>query len=321
MEIAVDFIVDDRYAGERLDQVVARQVPDFSRGAAAAMIRAGKILVGGMPRKPGYRLKHGEGISGRVAPPAPPAVVAEAVSLDVIHEDTQILVVNKPPGMVVHPAPGNWEHTLVNALLRHCPAIEGVGEDPLRPGIVHRLDKDTSGVMVVAKTSPSFDFLKQAFFHRRVQKRYLAVANGLIPSPGGIISHPIGRHPIKRKMMAIDPLNGRPALTLWQRRCHGPEATLVEADLKTGRTHQIRVHFKALGYPLVGDTCYGRRRVRQGRKKHLTPIERSAQRQMLHAWKLSFRHPWSGRPVQFTAPVAPDMAALLRQYRMMDNDG
>ncbi|SMC36484.1 23S rRNA pseudouridine1911/1915/1917 synthase [Desulfocicer vacuolatum DSM 3385] len=306
--------------GQRLDTVAARMAHGVSRGSVSAMIRSGDIRVNGVKKKPGYRMKPGDVISGRLLIAPLPPVSATPMSMDIIHEDPHILVLNKPAGLVVHPAPGHWEDTLVNGLLAHCPGIDKVGGDGMRPGIVHRLDKDTSGIMVVAKTPGSHEFLKKAFKYRRMEKQYLALVSGEMDETSGTVTLPIGRHPVKRKCMAVDLSQGRPAITLWRKRARCKGATLVEVALKTGRTHQIRVHFKALGYPLVGDGCYGQRR-RKKTKKNMLPIEKAASRQMLHAWRLGFRHPWSGRRMDFTAPLAPDMEALLLSHGLWDGNG
>jgi 23S rRNA pseudouridine1911/1915/1917 synthase len=204
--------------------------------------------------------------------------------------------------MVVHPAPGNPSKTLVNALLHHCPHLEHPGENvPERAGIVHRLDKDTSGVLVAAKSRRAFEFLQKEFKQRRVQKLYLALAIGTLEESAGRIVLPIGRHPVKRKIMAVNTERARHAETLWRVLERLDGHTLMEVELKTGRTHQIRVHFRALGYPLAGDMVYGFRR----KKTIDTP------RQMLHARTLGFRHPWSGQRVEFTAPLPTDMAGVL----------
>lgn len=301
-------------AGERLDKLVERTLDTrFTRNRVARAVRSGRITVSGRACKPGYRVRTGEVISITI-PPAEDeqaAPLAEAgIRLDILHEDDRILVINKPPGQVVHPAPGHVGDTLVNGLLAHCPGIRDVGDDPSRPGIVHRLDRDTSGVMVVAKTVSAYRFLKQLFFYRRVEKQYLAMLTGVISGDQGRITLPIGRHPVKRKMMAVDTHHGRRAETRWEKLGECRDATLVRVWLKTGRTHQIRVHFKALGHPLVGDPCYGI----QWKKKTRTPaaiLSRKAGRQMLHARYLSFRHPWSGQQKAFTAPVPGDMKAIL----------
>jgi len=319
IEIKSEISSESEEIGQRLDTVVVQMADKISRGSVAAMIRSGDVRVSGLKKKPGYRVKPGDEISGRLTVPSLPFVSPKPMSLDIIHEDRYILVINKPAGMVVHPAPGSWADTLVNGLLDHCPGIEGVGEDALRPGIVHRLDKDTSGVIVVAKTSRSLDFLKKAFKYRRVEKQYLALVSGEIPESSGMVTLPIGRHPVKRKCMTVDLSHGRSAITLWHKRAQCTGATLLEVALKTGRTHQIRVHFKALGYPLIGDTCYGRR-WRKKAEKNMLPIERGVPRQMLHAWKLGFCHPWSGRRMEFMAPLADDMKDRLCAHDLWDDN-
>jgi len=319
MDTRIDLKIDDLRVGLRLDAVVSLSSDNLSRNQVADMIRSGMVRVDGAIKKPGYRLKPGEVIIGKLSEPSLPSVSAEEIPLDIIYEDKHVLVISKPAGMVVHPAPGSWSGTLVNALLAHCPSIEGVGEDVLRPGIVHRLDKDTSGVMVVAKSIGAHGFLKKEFQYRRVEKRYLALVSGEISDSSGLVTLPIGRHPVKRKRMAVNTSNGRVAITLWHKRSQCRGATLVEVELKTGRTHQIRVHFKALGYPLIGDTCYGRR-FKKKAEKHMAAVEKGVGRQMLHAWKIGFRHPWSGRRMDFSAPMAGDMKALICEHGMWDSE-
>ncbi len=317
MVTRIELKIEDLRVGLRLDAVVSQDCDHLSRNQVADMIRSGMVRVDGAIKKPGYRLKPGEVIIGKVSGPSLPSVLPKVIPLDILHEDKHLIVISKPAGMVVHPAPGNWSDTLVNALLAHCPTIEGVGENVLRPGIVHRLDKDTSGVMVVAKTAHAHAFLKKEFQYRRVEKRYLALVSGEIFDASGEMTLPIGRHPVKRKRMAVNPSNGRPAVTLWRKRSQCRGGTLVEVVLKTGRTHQIRVHFKALGYPLIGDTCYGRR-FKKRSEKHMAAVEKGVGRQMLHAWKIGFRHPWSGRRMDFSAPMAGDMKVLLCEHGMWD---
>ncbi len=297
----IDIEISDELMGERLDQV-AVAATGATRGRVAAAIKNGLILVSGQPKKPGYRVKPGEIVSGRVESTVEPAPQAESLPLDILFEDDHIIVVNKPAGMVVHPAPGNPSKTLVNALLHHCPHLEHPGEDvPERAGIVHRLDKDTSGVLVAAKSRRAFEFLQKEFKQRRVQKVYLALAIGTLDESSGRITLPIGRHPVKRKIMAVNTERARHAETRWRVLERLDGYTLVEVELKTGRTHQIRVHFRALGYPLAGDMVYGFRR-----KKSI-----DMPRQMLHARALGFRHPWSGQRVDFIAPLPMDMAGVL----------
>lgn len=342
----IQFEVTSKMDGNRLDCVVAAQSDKFSRSSVAQSIKNGDILVSDRIRKPSYKVRMGDLISGFIAdenrygassvwdlPFADSNMqnsivdaeligdMKHSLSFYILYEDEYILVIDKKPNAVVHPAPGNLSGTVVNDLLSYCPEIRCVGEDPSRPGIVHRLDKDTSGVMVVAKENRSFFFLKKEFMQRRIEKRYLAIISGNINNNAGMINLPIGRHPVKRKTMSTLSLNGRYAETLWKVKQRYDGATLIEAELKTGRTHQVRVHFKALGHPLIGDKVYGfkkkhRKRFNDGFKRDENTydeamIQRYATRQMLHAWKLSFRHPWSGRRVKFIAPVPHDMAKFI----------
>jgi 23S rRNA pseudouridine1911/1915/1917 synthase len=226
----------------------------------------------------------------------------EAIALDVLFEDADLIVLNKPAGMVVHPAVGNWQGTVVNALLHHCTELSGVGGEQ-RPGIVHRLDKDTSGCLVAAKSDFAHGLLARQFAGREVTKIYLALAAGRFVRKSGIVEAAIGRHPVHRqKMTVLDNARGRAARTGWRvlrelaaKEAPGGIATLAECTLHTGRTHQIRVHLRHLGHPLLGDEVYGKRA--------------GFPRQMLHAWRLGFMHPRSGKPMQFTAPVPADFLA------------
>ncbi len=242
-------------------------------------------------------------ITGKVPEKGVCSVLPEKMDLDMVYEDNHLMIINKPAGMVVHPGPGNDSGTLVNALLHHDPCLVEVGESPLRSGIVHRLDKDTSGVIVVAKTSQALDFLQKEFKHRRVDKRYLAIVAGIVTPDAGEIMLPIGRHPVKRKRMSTHSHSGKHARTLWQVRERFINATLVEARIKTGRTHQIRVHFHAVGHPVVGDAVYQYRQFRKSGGP--------AARQMLHAVSISFRHPYSGRRVAFETPLPADFTGVL----------
>lgn len=263
------------------------------------LVNSKTILVNGLFKKPGYKVKPGDVISGHISDSNPEALILpENIPLTVLFEDDHIMVINKKPGIVVHPAPGNFSGTLVNALLYHVPGIKRVGEDPFRSGIVHRLDKDTSGVMVIAKTTRALDSLQIEFKQRRVNKKYLALAFGQFSDDSGEIDLPISRHPAKRKIMAVNREHGKHARTLWKVKQRFKTACLVEAVLKTGRTHQIRVHFYALDHPLVGDRTYQPRRYRK--EKHISP------RQMLHAWQLSFQHPVTRENVFFEADLPED---------------
>jgi 23S rRNA pseudouridine1911/1915/1917 synthase len=243
--------------------------------------------------------------------------VAEPLPLDILYEDPHLLVVNKAAGLVVHPAAGHASGTLVHGILYHCPDLEGIGAEK-RPGIVHRLDKDTSGIMVVAKNARAHDDLSRQFKARSIEKHYLALVVGSPKADNGRIDLPIGRHPVERKKMSARSRRGREALTLWQVRERFIGATLIDVELKTGRTHQIRVHCQAMGFPILGDPIYGRK----GAAKQITAgnpawqaVFQSAARQMLHAHRLGFKHPADDRPLSFEAPLPADMADLLEKLR------
>ncbi|SLM29032.1 RluD1 [Desulfamplus magnetovallimortis] len=330
----IKFVVMSDYHGVRLDLFLAAQCPDYSRSRISALLKEGAILVGDERKKASYKVSVGDIVSGSICSSNGDegVPVPQPIQLSILYKDSHILVIDKPPGMVVHPAPGNTEKTLVNALLDYCPEISSVGDDFLRPGIVHRLDRDTSGVMVVALTNPSFEFLKKEFMFRRVEKKYLAFISGNLEQMSGRVVMPIGRHPVKRKMMSVvnEAERGRYAETIWRVLERHDGTDLVEAELKTGRTHQIRVHFKALGHPLIGDSVYGfksdfRKRsgglCQGGQSRRVKDIynydivddmKNKAKRHLLHAWKLSFRHPWTGRRMFFTAPVPEDMRKYMR---------
>jgi 23S rRNA pseudouridine1911/1915/1917 synthase len=307
--------VAPREAGLRLDTVLAAHLDPCSRSYAARLIRGGCASVDGTHRKPGYKVKLNERIDCRLPPAQPVDVQPELLPLDILFEDRDLIVLNKPPGIVVHPAAGHPGGTLVNGLLHHCPDLEGIG-GLKRPGIVHRLDKDTSGVLVVAKTGQAHHELSRQFKSRRIRKRYLALVLGTPDSKRGCIDLPIGRHPKERKKMSTVSTSGREAVTVWQVKQHYEGATLLEIDLKTGRTHQIRVHCTSMGHPVVGDAVYGKRRCLSRLAKQnasLYAVLKSAQRQMLHALNLEFVHPAAAKSMCFTAPLAEDMQAIIDQ--------
>ena len=295
----INITIDDEQKDTRLDTVISNHSKTCSRSKATVLINNSNILVNNKKKKPGYRVSLGDIISGSIPDAGiDTRVLPEKIFIDIKYEDDHIMVINKRAGLVVHPAPGNRSGTLVNALLFHDPQIKWVGEDRSRSGIVHRLDKDTSGLMVVAKTSKALHFLQKEFKQRRVVKKYLALVSGNLSTDQGEINLPIGRHPVKRKIMAINHENGRPARTCWKVKKKFKTACLMEVLLKTGRTHQIRVHFYAIDHPLIGDRVYQPRRYRK--KKNLAP------RQMLHSWQLSFRHPYSGKKMVFEAELPDD---------------
>jgi 23S rRNA pseudouridine1911/1915/1917 synthase len=293
------FSVDENGKGRRLDVCVAERLgDDFSRTYVKNLINAGSVLVDGHGQKPNYTVRPGDHILVRLEPPEPVRAEPENIPLDIIHEDGDLAVVNKEAGMVVHPGAGNRSGTLVNAMLGHCSRLPDTG-DPVRPGIVHRLDKDTSGVMVVAKTDRAMRALARQFRERTVEKTYAALVRGRVELDNGMITEPVGRHVSDRKRMAVDHTSGRNAKTVYHvvRRYEG--FTFVRLDLHTGRTHQIRVHMKYLGHPVLGDRTYGG--------------DRSMNRQALHAESIVFDHPGTGERVRYSAPVPRDMVGIMEK--------
>jgi 23S rRNA pseudouridine1911/1915/1917 synthase len=302
MSEAARLTVDARSARQRLDRYLAAQGAWGSRSQVQRLIAEGAVRVDGQAVKAGTVLRSGQTIDVQSSPsPGVPAgVEAEAIALAVLHEDEWLLVIDKPAGLVVHPAPGHWRGTLVSALLHHWRGPRP-GLDPLRPGIVHRLDKDTSGVLIIAKDAATLAALGAQFRRREIEKQYLAFVWGRVRNQRGTIAEPIGRNPVHRKRMAVR-RGGREALTVYEVVERFDEVTLVRLFPKTGRTHQIRVHLAAIGHPIVGDAVYGRSRGQSGRV--LLP------RQALHAERITFTHPHTGTGVTFTAPLPADLAAL-----------
>lgn len=304
--------IDRTLPRERLDSWLRTQFPAVSRGAIQRLIEEGHITINGRSVKPTHSPRAGEEV--RVCwPEARPAIAKpEELPLAVLYEDDALLVLDKTPGMVVHPAAGNEEHTLVNALLHHCAGqLSGIG-GVARPGIVHRLDKETSGCLVVAKNDDTHLALSSQFASRKVEKVYEAIVCGEMKREQGEVRASIARHPSHRKRMAVDEESGREARTTYRllERLRG--ATLAEANLHTGRTHQIRVHFQYLGHPLVGDNTYGQRQnVRLEELTHYT-----APRQMLHARSLAFIHPRTGKRMQFESPRPADFLDALSALRL-----
>jgi 23S rRNA pseudouridine1911/1915/1917 synthase len=288
--------------GNRLDKVIAGQVDDLSRSLAHRLIRDGSVTVNGEPQKASYRVRAGDRVTVLLPEADVEPVLAEDIPLDIVYEDESLFVVNKPSGMVVHPALGHPSGTLVNALLAYCPAVADVGGLE-RAGIVHRLDKDTSGVIIVAKDERTRTALQKLFKRRRVEKTYLALVEDRVEPRQGIIEAPIGRDKRNRKRMAVV-RSGRKARTAYRVKEYLGGRTLLEVRPRTGRTHQVRVHLSWMGYPIVGDRVYGRRRQ-----------ELLRDRFFLHAARLEFKHPISGQEVVVEAPLPDELESLLRQLR------
>jgi 23S rRNA pseudouridine1911/1915/1917 synthase len=285
-------------AGLRLDQALARLLPEESRNRLARLVEEGAVLVDGERARPRDKVRGGERLDVTLlARPEESAFRPEAIALDVVHEDADVLVVAKPAGLVVHPGSGNWAGTMLNALLHRVPALKLLP----RAGIVHRLDKETSGLLVVAKHEAAMQHLVRQLQARTVKRTYLAIARGVVASEGKVDA-PIGRHPVQRTRMAVV-ASGKHAVTHYRVRERYAAHTLLECDLETGRTHQIRVHLASIGHPLEGDPVYG------GRGARRLP------RQALHAWKLAFVHPGTGKMVRFTAPPPDDFEALVASLR------
>ncbi len=304
----------------RLDAYVALHIPGMTRAQARRLILEGKIRVNGASKRPAYPVKKGDCVTGRRPVRAPSRPLPESRNLDILYQDEALVVLNKPAGLVVHPAPGHASGTLVNALLFRYPELHDMG-DPMRPGIVHRLDKDTSGLLVVARRPDAYVALIRQFKSRRVVKSYLALVYGRVELEEGWISLPIGRHPKDRKRMATTSPKGRAAHTQWRVRERFDQATLLEIDLKTGRTHQIRVHCAAMGCPVVGDALYGKRKARKRPGRRKPGALETVKRQMLHARSLRFVHPVSLKPLEFEAPLPGDMQDLMVSLREAEGAG
>ena len=292
----------------RLDRQIQETHPDFSRSRIEGLIKGGFVTVNGaVAEKAGMKVAEDDEIVVEVPPPVPAVPEPEDIPLDVVYEDADMLVVNKAPGMVVHPAPGHFTGTLVNALLHHCPDLSGIG-GVARPGIVHRLDQDTSGLIVVAKSQAAMDGLVKAFAsHKNIEKTYLAVVHGRPRLDAGRIENLIGRHPVDRKRMATVEKNGKVAITNYRMLdCSNRHSNIasVVCRIETGRTHQIRVHMASLGCPVIGDKVYGKPAL----DKKLEPVP---VRQMLHAWKLKLWHPVRREQMSFVAPIPADMKLFL----------
>jgi 23S rRNA pseudouridine1911/1915/1917 synthase len=299
--------------GSRLDQFLAQKLTSISRARVQKWIRSGLVRVNNQERSANYRLRSGDQLVCTIPAVQPWHLTPESIPLEILYEDDDLVALNKPPGLTVHPGAGKTDGTLVNALLYHCPDLQGIG-DVQRPGLVHRLDKDTSGVMVVAKTQSAHQFLLAQFKDRQVQKKYLALVWGTFDAGQGNIDAAIGRHPTQRHKMTVTTRGGRQASTSWRRlEEYAGLLTLLELILHTGRTHQIRVHLSSLGHPVLGDNIYG-----GGEKRLLTlpvvmrQLTSLVGRQLLHAWKLVIKHPCRNEDLTIIAPVPTDFEGVLK---------
>ncbi len=288
----------------RIDSWLSEKLEEYSRSYIQKLCQDGNIKVNGEPVKSNYRLKAGDKVTVGIPEAEVLNVTAEEIPLDIVYEDEHIVVVNKPKGMVVHPAAGNHSGTLVNALMKHCgdslSDINGV----IRPGIVHRIDKDTSGLLVVAKNNHAHEFLSRKLKAHDVKREYIALVEGVIYENSGKIDAPIGRHPLERKKMSVNVKSGRTAVTHFRVAERFPSATYIELQLETGRTHQIRVHMAYINHPIIGDEVYGRKKQKFNTKG-----------QVLHARKLQFEHPATGRMMEFETPVPEYFEKLLKELR------
>jgi 23S rRNA pseudouridine1911/1915/1917 synthase len=295
----IEILVSANEAKLRLDQFLAKRLPEFSRSRLQQLIRDGFVRLNNSTSRPRQIVRDGDKIELTEPPLEKIETLAEAIPLELLFEDDDLIVINKPPGLVVHPGAGHREHTLVNALLNHCATLSGIGGKE-RPGIVHRLDKETSGCLVVAKNDATHRDLSNQFAARTVEKIYLALVAGKLRKPAGVIEGKIGRHPFHRKRMSATTLRGRAARTEYHVIRSSDQASLIECRLHSGRTHQIRVHLHHLGHPVLGDKVYAQR------------LAKDFPRQMLHAWKLGFSHPRTEEWKSFEAPLPDDFAAAIK---------
>ncbi len=303
--------VPDTLAGKRLDQILAELFSDFSRSRLQQWVKDGAVLVDGRPMRPRDKLFGGEEIVVQAKLEVETAFEPEPIPLQIVYEDEAILVINKPAGLVVHPAAGNWQGTLLNALLHHAPQLATVP----RAGIVHRLDKETTGLLVVAKTLESQTALVEQLQARQFTREYDAVVNGVLTG-GGTVNEPMGRHPVDRKRMAVVRSGGKPAITHYRVEERFRAHTHIKVRLETGRTHQIRVHMAYLRYPLVGDPVYGGRlRLPPASGERLQQMLRGFSRQALHASRLGLHHPQTGDYMEWQAPMPEDMQRLIAVLR------
>ncbi len=295
----IEFVVSANDARLRLDQFLAKELPEYSRSRLQQLIRSGFVRLNKQTTRPRQIVRGGDKIHLIEPPLEKIQMRPEPIPLDVLFEDDDLIIINKPADLTVHPGAGQREHTLVNALLSHCTTLSGIGGKE-RPGIVHRLDKETSGCLVVAKNDVAHRELSKQFAARTVEKIYLALVAGKLRKPTGVIEENIGRHPVQRKRMSVSSKRGRAAKTEYRVIHSSDQASLVECRLHSGRTHQIRVHLHHLGHPVLGDKIYAPR------------FAKNFPRQMLHAWKLGFRHPCTGEWRSFEASLPADFNEAIR---------
>lgn len=313
-ERSFEYLVDEEGEGARLDRFLAESIEELSRSAAARLIDEGDVSVNGeVVEKTSHRVVRGDRVRVVIPPPTPSGVVAEKIAVEILYEDDEVAVVDKPAGLVVHPSAGHESGTLVNALLYHLGSLSGIGGEE-RPGIVHRLDRGTSGLMVVAKTDSAHRFLQREWHTDSVVKRYVAIVYGSPKSSSFVIDAPIGRHPVDRKRMAIRD-GGRAARTEVEVSERFGETSVLACRLLTGRTHQIRVHLEHAGHPIVGDPVYGGPRWRGIANAQIRKVIASIERPALHAAFLEFPHPETAEAMRFESALPEDMASLLAGVR------
>lgn len=308
-----NFLFPDELPAERLDSFLSKSLPDVSRSQLKKLIDGGRVTVEDAPVKASLKLKGGESIQVVLPEPEPVEALPEDIPLDIYYEDQDLIVVNKAPGMVVHPAAGHYSGTLVNALLHHCDDLAGIGGE-LRPGIVHRIDKDTSGLLVITKNDQSHQHLAAQFKEHSIERRYLALIHGCPQNDSGTVDQPIGRHPIQRKKMSGKARQARSAVTHWRmlKRYHQQGMSLIELKLETGRTHQIRVHFSEMNHPLIADPLYGNRsRMAAIKDPALKKLVAELPGQALHARLLGFIHPQTGKYLEFSCEMPETLDRII----------
>ena len=310
------FLICEKDIDKRIDVFLAEKAKKITRSRVQGLIKEGLVKINNDLTKTSYKLKAGDLVTLSIPCNVHYEIEPEQVRFSVLYEDASLIVINKPPGLVIHPAPGHSRGTLVHGLLYHCKDLSGIG-GVLRPGIVHRLDKDTSGLMIIAKNDNAHISLSDQFKARMIEKRYIALVHGLVSGEKGKIDLPIARHPTKRKEMSIQPSRGKIAVTLWHKKEEVAENfSLLSVRLKTGRTHQIRIHFAHLGHPIVGDTVYGYKKSWWIKNFSLAlDLVPSIKRQMLHSETLGFIHPDSGEYCKFSVPMPEDMAFIIKSLK------